>query len=1547
MPEAARHLDEISHSHANLGYWLGTAAACVVGGLASWGLGAALAGMACIFPFGTIAAIAIGVVVGVAAIGPAADFVQSTGEAIGSTFTYVTGTLNAIGSANVLVNKKAAYRAHMAAVDFADCSDHPSPKHSPVIEGATSVWINGMRAARKGDAVDCDAKISSGSSNVIFGSPPVAIANKRSQEISDDERKYGGYARFAAELIGGAAAGVGKSLPCFLANVAVGLGIAAGASATGLSLPSFDYGNRAGNSFGTWIGNSLQGKPVHVPTGAKIIPFEDDVFLPGPLPLVWSRFYSSKDARVGILGQGWVTPDALELVFKNGQIHYMSAQGRELTFPDVAPGSKNYFASEQFQIVRTPGGHYIVAYPGDGMVYEFGPRHTHLEGERLALKVAADLHNNAIEYEHDEAGLLRGINSSNGHRLALHYSTDSPAHARLLKIERLSGAEPVVLVSYRYSDAGDLVEVIDREGLAVRSFSYENHMMVHQRFRSGLSCHYMWDELSPNGRVLRHWLDDGESYEFSYGAPDGNGNYAVRCVDQLQRVQHWTCNADKLVTSYTNALGECSEIEWNELQRMTRHTLPGGGEYRFIYDARGQLATLQDPLDRVVTLRWEDRLGRLSKLVGYDGQAWFYTYSDQGDLTEVTGPDGVSQSAVYDEAGLPVLVTDARGGVTRYGYNAQAQMASFTDCSRRSTHYYYNAEHELVQETDALNQSTRYQYSRSGQLQIVKLADGAEYRYGYDATGQMALVEDPVKQRTQFRYNPRGQLLDQQDAEGRRVVLVYDSAQRLSRLINENGASFEFIYDAADRVVEERRVGGSRVEIAYDANGWPVTVVQHPGIGDDDLELLRPKDAHPPAQPLRTDLVRDRAGRLIEKRCTDHHYRYRYDAQDRLLEAVKLRVLHDSGDQNSVTVATSVELRPLHTVRFEYDVLGNLIAETAIDEITGEQHSMRHVHDELGNRTQTFLPALDGQVDGLRALNYLHYGSGHLHQINLSQQHGEASPSHMLICDLERDALHREVARTQGQLATRFALDPLGRRMAAWCRPGSLAEPFATHDPAWRQAIESAGTSQARVLDGLMKEYSYDPVGELRQSRHSLQGVTGHRYDATGRIEETVRTPLPRARSAIGEAASNHERFAYDPAGNLLNAASSGNTLPERAPGYVRDNLVRVFEDKRYTYDGHGRLIRKKSGKHTEQLFEWDAEDRLLAVHTTRRPGTEHETTQATRFDYDALGRRVARHDAFGSTKFIWESMRLIEERRGARVVSYVYEPGSYVPLARLDARGGETDAGGLGIANDSSSCEIYYFHANQAGLPEELSNREGRLCWRASYRTWGATVSEQWELTALDGREALPVGQGSQPDIEQNLRFQGQYLDRDTGLHYNTFRFYDPDIGRFISPDPIGLAGGINLNGYVPNPSGWIDPLGWDWNYYLTNAKGEIYYHGRASDSQTLSDVMRRHGANVGKDGVARMKPGDTINRTTPVGTPKDVVRGIENSGTRTNGVLGRGGTSVRGNIDQGISDAKLKTDAGKRRVSLAVEEMSGRGANSAGELRPLQSKTMKPKTC
>ena len=1508
MPQAARHLDEISHSHSQAGFLLGTLAAGIVGGLASWGLGAALGGLACIFPFGTIAAIGIGLVVGLLVIGPAGDFLQSAGESIGRTFTYVTGTLNAVGSGNVLINKRRAYRAHPAQIDFGDCSDHPSPKHSPIIEGATTVWFNGKRAARVDDAVDCDAKISSGSENVIIGSPPYPIADKRSKEISDDMRRYASYFRMASEIIGGGAAGLKKGLPCFLADVGVGAAIAIGSNAAGLELPlpHIDYGTNAGNSFGTWLGNSLQGKPVHVPTGAKIIPFENDLGLLGALPFVWSRFYNSKDQRTGILGQGWVTPASMELVFEDNELHFFGFQGRDLVFEDLQPGQQRYFVEEGFQLIRSPGGFYYINYPSMGLLYGFGKRSSVLNGERLPLLFCQDEHENSINYDHDERGLLRTVTTSAGQRAVFHYSNDTPERTRLLHIEQIDTASPLTLVRYRYSEEGDLIEVIDRLSNTQRRFEYQNHMMVRQWFAIGLSCFYEWDEQSPEGRVIKHWTSDGEAYAFQYGNPNESGQYEVHCVDHLGRTQHWICNAEKLVTKYTNPIGAHFHLEWNANRHLLSHSLANGGVYRFAYDAIGKLTSIQDPLQRTATMRWDDVRGKLVRFVNMDGSTWHCTYNEFGDLTEVQRPDGLSEHFVYDDKGLLVMFTDAKGGNKHYRYNELAQTLSYTDCSGSTVAFAYDKWDQLARITNAKGESTEFTRNALGQVLQTRTADDATWQYQYAAAGVLISSTDPYFRSIQWTHNSRGQLVQRSDAEQRQIHLVYDQAHRLATLVNENGESFEFAYDIADRMVEERRVGGQRVSVEYDINGWPVSVTHHAGLGDDWLaaqsggvtkgqtpEIVGWGDGNNAAQlnaadqPRRTELIRDAVGRLLEKRTEQHRYLYTYDALDRLLTATKLQLLAPAEDA-AAGGDFHFDLKPLHATTFAYDLLGNLASETAIDYTTGKSHTLNHSHDVLGNRTQTILPQVDG-FPTQRALNYLHYGSGHLHQINFTQDSLESDGAqgiHQLVCDIERDELHQEVLRTQGNAQTRYDYDPVGRLTGAWTRSSSLvSHPFGKGQAGasdWQQALgnlqDTSADQSARNLQGLLKAWRYDKVGEMRASRHSLQGDVGHQYDATGRILQTDHAPLHGVRNALPQAAN--ESFGYDPAGNIQDSATqqavqSSTALSQR--GYVRDNLVRVFEDKRYFYDGHARLILKLSGKHTKQRFFWSDENQLIAVETTLRPGTEHETCQSVRFEYDAIGKRIAKHDLFGTTTFIWEGMRLIEERRGSSVISYVYEPGSYVPLARIDVQGESTDQGGMGtlaeklhstqmgpssndlwhegtaeshgttdraangetgslrgsqtIPSNSPPAKngttggigesaIYYFHTDQVGMPQELSNTKGQVVWQASYKTWGSTVSEEWEIKTLGGQKEHSLDRGDIPvsenERQQNIRLQGQYLDRETGLHYNTFRYYDADVGRFVCPDPIGLLAGLNLSSYAPSPIAWIDPLGLELDHVI-----------------------------------------------------------------------------------------------------------------------------------
>jgi len=131
-------------------------------------------------------------------------------------------------------------------------------------------------------------------------------------------------------------------------------------------------------------------------------------------------------------------------------------------------------------------------------------------------------------------------------------------------------------------------------------------------------------------------------------------------------------------------------------------------------------------------------------------------------------------------------------------------------------------------------------------------------------------------------------------------------------------------------------------------------------------------------------------------------------------------------------------------------------------------------------------------------------------------------------------------------------------------------------------------------------------------------------------------------------------------------------------------------------------------------------------------------------------------------------------------------------------AAGGKDHWGALTRTNRTTlPTRLYYFHTDLNGAPEALTDPDGEITWQLTAKVWGGAIHEE---------QTSPLSQ-------QNLRFQGQYLDRETGLHYNTFRYYDPDIGRFTTPDTIGLEGGLNLYQYAPNPFMWVDPWGWNKN--------------------------------------------------------------------------------------------------------------------------------------
>ncbi len=355
-----------------------------------------------------------------------------------------------------------------------------------------------------------------------------------------------------------------------------------------------------------------------------------------------------------------------------------------------------------------------------------------------------------------------------------------------------------------------------------------------------------------------------------------------------------------------------------------------------------------------------------------------------------------------------------------------------------------------------------------------------------------------------------------------------------------------------------------------------------------------------------------------------------------------------------------------------------------------------------------------------------------------------------LVTEFTRDRLHREVRRTQGAREQLRQYDSLGRRTLQ------------------RSELSTDVTLPEQAL--LERLYRYTARGELSGVSDTLRGEVDYGYDAEGRLLKHY------------EARQGHSRaqFSYDAADNL---AASDAAAP------VTDNRLQHWQALFMKYDHWGNLVSRRNGLY-EQHYAYDAENRLVSAR-----GTGPEGRFEARYHYDALGRRtrkiVTTTHGTTNTRFLWQGYRLLQEQQQTGLCStYIYDPNeAWSPLARVDH------------LRDQSNGEIYWFNTDLNGAPLEVTDERGAVRWSGQYGSFGEVRHQSEGFSRVVNRTAM---------AHQPLRYAGQYADGETGLHYNLFRYYDPQVGRFIVQDPIGFNGGnLNLYNYAPNPLLWIDPMG------------------------------------------------------------------------------------------------------------------------------------------
>ncbi|WP_437897637.1 RHS repeat-associated core domain-containing protein [Sorangium sp. So ce124] len=661
----------------------------------------------------------------------------------------------------------------------------------------------------------------------------------------------------------------------------------------------------------------------------------------------------------------------------------------------------------------------------------------------------------------------------------------------------------------------------------------------------------------------------------------------------------------------------------------------------------------------------------------------------------------------------------------------------------------HDAQHNVIAETDARGARTAYAYDAMGRPVSRTDALGRTTRVAYDPMGRPIRVERPDGTRTVATYDRMGNPARLVDALGQTTQLAYEGTGVLAQIVEPGGGVWRFAYTHKERLRAITNPKGERYVFHYDAAG---RVAQEDTFDGRTLRYGyrssgRLGRIEHAADGTWRDLFYDRAGNLTADETPDGAIGYARDRMGRLLGAV----LEESSGQRIETW-------------FERDRFGRVVCERQGDK------AVRFGYDARGRRIERVMP------DGART----RYAYDALDALSAVEHDG-----HRL--RIERDALGREVQRTSGMV---------GEEDAATEAAIAVRSAYDAMDRLIEQRATAPAPGVPKVL--VRRQWRYDAGGRVERIDDARWGATAYRYDRVDRLLSAQRGTV-------------REVFSYDPAGSItrmLQELAGKDDLGLLAPAQQAQDwmqpswqidpggVLRRTETAAYEVDARGRRTAKvelaqyranhpNGGSVNEQdmtRYTWDCRDRLREVR--RSDGTRVVMA------YDAFGRRICKEVSSQAATnrprrvdFVWDGDVLaadVDSERGAR--TFVHAPGTFVPLLQ------QQDGRVLTYVND------------HLGTPKELLDPRGLVAWAAAHSAWGK-VTEVWRdpISVLNHRTT----------VESPFRLLGQYADEETGLCYTRFRFFDPEIGGWCSPDPLGIRGGSGLFRLDGSPTSSIDPLG------------------------------------------------------------------------------------------------------------------------------------------
>ncbi len=716
---------------------------------------------------------------------------------------------------------------------------------------------------------------------------------------------------------------------------------------------------------------------------------------------------------------------------------------------------------------------------------------------------------------------------------------------------------------------------------------------------------------------------------------------------------------------------------------------------------------------------------------------------------------------------IGLVLEDGTTQLTQMSYGAYGHLTSFTDPAGRETRFTYAP--------DGIDLTAVAQKTQSGQDIL--------FQATYDHRHLPLSITDAAGQKTTFTYNEAGQPLTVSNALGQITTYVYDAQGYLTEIRNANDVTAtQFTYDATGRVATVTDAEGYTLGFQYDALNR-LTEVRYPDgttrtYTYDKLDLASQTNRLGQTTKYTYDDLRsliavtDPIGRVTRYGYNASGYlttltdpagnvtTWERDIQNRVTAKVYANGTQETYTYHPATGQMATVTDALGQVKTTTDTIDEQISAITY---TDALEATPDVSFTYGQDYPRLLSRSDGIGNTLYAYNPVgEMGAG---------QVGQESTPHGSI-DWGYDALGRKVSRRVGDVLDSTEYDPIDRVLA-------ISNPLGSFQ--YEYAGQSDLPTAMLAIGGVMDTYfRYGPLNRSRRLRAIHHNALFPLQVMDFLYQSNPEDQVLQATDIGGQLFPQYHSYQYDGAGRLTGESAfpggmsqfrydaADNITAIQAPedswtaSYNDVNEIVERQNRAYSYDANGNLT--GDGIRT---YTWDAENRLVGI------GYADQPEKKTRFQYDGLNRRAVMTETNGTesqtTTFLWDGTELLRGQTGTAETWY-YPQGEVHGTRKLT------------------------YVQDRLGSVRETVGEDHLITARMSYTAYGETSTR------------LPPLIGKAPDY----RYAGLFFHEASGLYLAVFRVYDPAAGRWISRDPIGEEGGMNLYAYaLSNPINNDDSLG------------------------------------------------------------------------------------------------------------------------------------------